>query len=79
MTGKYDHAIVNFMPKQHDNTGNSTSLPTGDREQRRTYITISSSLPVTSSWSNLPDNFVQPPNIKTFESRPEQEIYWKKS
>ena len=20
MTGKYDHAIVNFMPKQHDNT-----------------------------------------------------------
>ena len=25
MTGKYDHKIVNFMPKQHDS---STSLPT---------------------------------------------------
>ena len=25
MTGKYDHKLVNFMPKQHDS---STSLPT---------------------------------------------------
>ena len=44
MTGKYDHKIVNFKPKQHDS---STSLPTQGHQlklykgQRRTHRTIS--------------------------------------
>ena len=34
MTGKYDHKIVNFMPKQHDS---STSLPTRGHRNEGKY------------------------------------------
>ena len=76
MTGKYDHKIVNFMPKPHDS---STSLPTwghqlklyrqrAEKNLRNNFF----SLQVTSYWNSLPDNVVQAPNIKTFESTLDQ-------
>ena len=79
MTGKYDHKIVNFMPKQHDS---STSLLTRghqlklyrQRAEKNLWNNFFS-LPVTSYWNSLPDNVVQSPNIKTFESRLDQ--HWK--
>ena len=57
MTGKYDHKLVNFMPKQHDS---STSLPTrghqlklyrqrAEKNLRNNFF----SLRVTSYWNSL--------------------------
>ena len=79
MTGKYDHKIVNFMPKQHDS---STSLPTRghqlklyrQRAEKNLWNNFFS-LRVTSYWNSLPDNVVQSPNIKTLESRLDQ--HWR--
>ena len=79
MTGKYDNAIVDFMPKQHDS---SSSLPTrghqlklyrqrAEKNLRNNFL----SLRATSCWNSLPDNVVQAPNTKIFESRLDQ--YWK--
>ena len=67
------------MPKQHDS---STSLPTrghqlklyrqrAEKNLRNNFF----SLRVTSYWNSLPDNVVQSPNIKIFESRLDQ--HWK--
>ena len=79
MTGKYDHKLVDFMPKQHDS---STSLPTRGHQlklyRQRAEKNLRNnlfSLRVTSYWNSLPDNVVQAPNIKTFESRLDQ--HWK--
>ena len=78
MTGKYDHKIVNFMPKQPDR---NTSLPTQGHQlklyRQRAEKNLCNnffSLRVTSYWNSLQDN-VQAPNIKTFESRLDQ--HWK--
>ena len=79
MTGKYDYAIVDLMPKQHDS---SSSLPTrghhlkllrqrAEKNLRNNFL----SLQVTSYWNSLPDNVVQAPNTKIFESRLDQS--WK--
>ena len=78
MTGKYDHEIVDFMPKQHES---SSSLPTQGHHlklyRQRTEKNLQKylSLQITSHWNSLPDNVVQAPNTKTFESRLDQ--YWK--
>ena len=79
MTWKYDHKIVDFMPKQHDN---STSLHTQGHQlklyRQRAEKNLHNnffSLRVTSYWNSLPNNVVQAPNIKTFESRLDQ--HWK--
>ena len=79
MTGKYDHKIVDFMPKHHDS---STSLPTLGHQLKFYRQTAEKnlchnffSLPVTSYWNSLPDNVAQALNIKTFESRLDQ--HWK--
>ena len=79
MTGKYDYEIVDFMPKQHDS---SSSLPTRghhlklyrQRAEKNLYNSFLS-LRITSYWNSLPNNALQAPNTKTFESRLDQ--YWK--
>ena len=79
MTWKYDHKIVDFMPEQHDN---STSLHTQGHQLKSCRLRAEKnlhnnffSLRVTSYWNSLPNNVVQAPNIKTFESRLDQ--HWK--
>ena len=77
MTGKYDHEIVDLMPKQHEG-----SLPTQghhlklyrQRAEKNLHNNFLS-LQITSYWNSLPDNVIQAPNTKTFESRLDQ--YWK--
>ena len=79
MTGKYDYEIVDFMSKQHDS---SSSLPTWGHYLKlyrqlaeKNLCSNFLSLQITSYWNSLPDNVVQAPNTKTFESRLDQ--YWK--
>ena len=78
MTGKYYYEIVDFMPKQYDS---SSSQPTWGhhlklyRQRAEKNLHNFLSLRITSYWSSLPDNVVQAPNTKTFESRLDQ--YWK--
>ena len=64
------------MPKQHEN---STSLPSPGHQLKLYSQRVEKnlhnnffSIRVTSYWNSLPDNVVQAPNIKTFESRLDQ-------
>ena len=78
MTGKYDYELVDFMPKQYES---SSSLPTWGhylklyRQRAEKNLCNNLSLWITSYWNSLPDNVVQAPNTKTFESWLDH--YWK--
>ena len=79
MTGKYDYEIVDFIPKQ---LHSSSSLPTEGHHLKLCRPTVVKnlhnnflSLGVTSCWNSLPEEVVQAPNTKIFESRLDQ--HWK--
>ena len=73
MTGKYDAAVSNIMPKRQES---ATSLPTrghiyklfqqrAEKPLRQNFLSIR----VVSEWHSLPSKIVEAPNLKVFERR----------
>ena len=79
VTGKYDAAVSNIMPKRQES---ATSLPTrghiyklfqqrAEKPLRQNFLSIR----VVSEWNSLPSKIVEAPNLKVFKRRLDQ--HWR--